>query len=190
VDKPCVDRDTAVTLLDGPVVSVHRLQSTDIHAVLALHENLADRDRYLRFFAVHPSYLKCLVTKPTDDNTNQYALGAFDTDRLICVANYTKTNDPDTGEVALAVAHDQHLLGVGTALLRHLAQIARHNGIGRLVADILAENHPMLKGLSDAGWRHSRKVCGPGRRGEAPSTDVPIEISFRRFRFGPEPDRD
>jgi GNAT superfamily N-acetyltransferase len=50
------------------------------------------------------------------------------------------------------VAHEDHLRGVGTALLKRLALIARTHGVRRFVADILAENHLMFKVLFDFGW--------------------------------------
>jgi L-amino acid N-acyltransferase YncA len=79
-------------------------------------------------------------------------------------------NDLETAEVALVVAHDQHLHGVGTALLRRIAHIARHNGLRRFVADILAENSLMFKVLCDAGWRHQHHRDGL-------VTHVEIELS-------------
>lgn len=109
---------------------------------------------------------------------------AFDTDRLIGVANYTKTNDPDTDEVALAVGHDQDLPGVGTALLRHLAQIAGHNGIRRFVADILAEPPDAQSSIRRPGLAAQPQ----GLRAWTATVKrrlrvFPSEISFRRFRF-------
>ena len=52
--------------------------------------------------------------------------------------------------MAVVVAHNEHLRGVGTALLRQLAEIATKNGLHHLFAEVLAENHLML------GWRPRR----------------------------------
>ena len=41
------------TLQDGATVQVRRLEPADIDAVIALHDTLSDRERYLRFFTVH-----------------------------------------------------------------------------------------------------------------------------------------
>ena len=65
-----------------------------------------------------------------------------------------------TAEVAVVVAHNDHLRGVGRVLLRRLAQIARANGIQHLVVDILATNHLLFKVLHDAGLRP--RGTGPG----------------------------
>jgi len=148
-------------LLDGRLVSLRRLTADDTEAALALHQHLSDHDRYFRFFTLNPIDLDHLVGKMTEPAHGQYALGAFDADRLIGVAHYTVAcDDPKVAEIAVVVAHEDHSLGVGTALLKHLAQVARANGIGRFVADILGQNHLMFMVLSDLGW--PRKPIGYG----------------------------
>jgi len=150
------------TLRDGAVVSLRRLQPTDIDAVIALHDALSERDRYLRFFTVHPLYLKKLAAKLTDDNGQNYALGAFESGTLIGVANYAMCGKPATADLAVVVRHEDHLRGVGTALLGRLAQIARDNGIQHLVADILTTNDLMFKVLHDAGLHPQQKNYDSG----------------------------
>ena len=58
------------------------------------------------------------------------------------------------------VAHAEHLRGVGTALLRRLGDIARKNGVHHLVAEVLWENHLMLRVLSETGWSCTRHLEG------------------------------
>lgn len=140
-------------LLDGRVVAVRRLGPADATATLALHQHLSNFDRYFRFFTLNQIDLDELTKKITEPAHDRYALGAFDDDRLIGVAHYVVTrDDPKVAEVAVTVAHEDHSLGVGTALLKHLAHVARGYGIGRFVADVLSENHLMLTLLFDLGW--------------------------------------
>jgi hypothetical protein len=61
-------------------------------------------------------------------------------------------HEDETAEVALVVAHNDHLRGVGTALLRWISHIARTNAIRHFVADVLVENRLMRNVLRDAGW--------------------------------------
>ncbi|GFG76247.1 GNAT family N-acetyltransferase [Mycobacterium botniense] len=154
--------ETSVRLRDGAAVQLRRLNDTDIDAVIELHDTLTDRERYLRFFTMHPTYLKTLAHKLTERNGKGYALGAFESGTLVGVANYVVSSKPDTAEVAVVVAHDDHMRGLGTTLLRRLAQIARHNGIRRFVADVLTTNYLMFKLLADAGLqpRHLRPSHG------------------------------
>ncbi|MBI2695423.1 GNAT family N-acetyltransferase [Mycobacterium nebraskense] len=147
-----VDVAATARLLDGRLVSLRPLTVTDAEAVLALHQHLSDHDRYFRFFTLQLSPLYELVAKLTEPEDGLYALGAFDADRLIGVAHYVVVDDPKVAEVAVVVAHEDHSVGVGTALLKHLAPIARSRGIGRFIADVLGENHLMLTVFFDLGW--------------------------------------
>jgi GNAT superfamily N-acetyltransferase len=147
-------------LLDGRLISLRRLDSDDAEAVVALHQHLSDYDRYFRFFTLLPAHLDELVSKLIEPTVGQYALGAFDGDRLIGVANYTVSADPTAADIAIVVAHEDHSLGVGTTLLKHLAQTARAHGIRRFVADVLAANDLMLAVLSDLGWPRERMNSG------------------------------
>lgn len=158
-------------LLDGSAVGMRRLDANDFDAVRALHEDLTDREQYLRFFiAPQPSYLKKVAHSLIERDPSHYTLGVFDGDRLIGVANYVTVGDPGVAEVAVAVGHDDHLRGVATALLRRLGEIARGNGIAYFEADVLAENHDLLQVLSDAGWL--REIPGGG-----PVLRVRIELA-------------
>jgi len=148
-----VEFEATAQLLDGRLVSLRRLTPDDNEAVLALHKHLTDFDRYFRFFTLTPIDLDRLVGTMTEHSHGQYALGAFDADRLLGVAHYKVVgDDPEVAEIAVVVAHDDHSVGVGTALLKHLAQIARAHGVGRFVADVLGENHLMIKVLCDLGY--------------------------------------
>jgi GNAT superfamily N-acetyltransferase len=111
---------------------------------------------------MHPVYLKNLADKLTDGNSDHCALGAFESGTLIGVADYAMCGKPATAEVDVVVAHKEHLRGVGTVLLERLAQIARDNGIQRLVADVLATNHLMFKVLHDAGLHPQHKSYESG----------------------------
>ena len=111
---------------------------------------------------MRPAYLKTLAAKLTDGNGANYALGAFESGTLIGIANYVLCAKPATADVAVVVAHEDHLRGVGTFLLRRLAQVARNNGIQHLVADVLTTNHLMFKVLHDAGLNPRRKTYDSG----------------------------
>lgn len=148
-----VEFPATVQLLDERNMSLRRLGADDAEAVMTLHRHLSDHDRYFRFFTLNQIDLDRLVRKMTKPAQGQYALGAFDADRLIGVANYIVVHDdPKVAEIAIAIAHEDHSLGVGIALLKHLARVARAHGITRFIADVLGENDLMLTVLSDLGW--------------------------------------
>jgi GNAT superfamily N-acetyltransferase len=157
-------------LLDGRVVSLRRLGADDAEPVMALHQHLSDHDRYFRFFTLQPAQLQELVGRLTEPPDGLCALGAFDADRLIGVAHYVLVReDPKAAEIAIVVAHEDHSLGVGTALLKQLARVARVHGIGRFVADVLGENHLMLMVVFDLGWR-----CEPADYGSVRHFEIEL----------------
>jgi GNAT superfamily N-acetyltransferase len=164
-------------LLDGRHVLLRRIGADDAEAVAALHQHLSDHDRYLRFFTLSTAQLDQLVSKMVEPSAGRYALGAFDGDQLIGMANYAVADDPTVAEFAIVVAGGEHLHGVGTALLRHLAQIAESHGIQRFAADILAENRLMFKVLFDLGWPYKRLTSGPIRHLEIELLECLSDVS-------------
>jgi hypothetical protein len=82
-------RDTKADTVELPdrVVSLRRLGEQDADAVLVLREHLPHRDRYRRFFAMRPVHPKQLARQLTETTSTCCAIGAFDADRLIGVAN-------------------------------------------------------------------------------------------------------
>jgi Acetyltransferase (GNAT) domain len=156
----CVSEGEKVTLLDGSEISIRRLCAGDETAVLELHQQLTDREQYMRFFVFHPKHLEEFARKMVECSETQCSLGAFEPGQLIGVASYFLVNEPDVAEVAIAVAHEDHLRGVATALLRCLGKVALSNGIQYFDADILAENFDMRRVISDAAWRHTTRFDG------------------------------
>ncbi len=149
-------RAFAAKLADGAWVVIRHLEPADADAVVALYDSLSQRERYLRFFTMQPVRCKDLASRLTDGHGDDFAVGAFESGTLIGVANYSICGKPATAEVAVVVAHDDQLRGVGTAMLRRLAQIARAKGIQHLVADVLTTNHVLFTVLRDAGLQPRR----------------------------------
>ena len=69
---------------------------------------------------------------------------------LVGAARYI-VGHPGRAEVAFAVEDAHQRRGIGPALLRHLAKIARGAGIEELAAEVLPENAPMLKVFERSG---------------------------------------
>jgi len=58
---------------------------------------------------------------------------------------------PGQAELAFTVVDRYQGQGIGAALMRHLAAIARAAGLKELIAEVLPENAPMLKVLERSG---------------------------------------
>jgi len=64
---------------------------------------------------------------------------------------------PGKAEVAFTVVDQYQGLGIGAALMHHLAVIARSAGLRELVAEVLPDNVSMLKVFEKSGLRVSAK---------------------------------
>jgi RimJ/RimL family protein N-acetyltransferase len=146
------DASSTATLLDGTVITVRPLRTDDYDAVLRLASELNGEERYQRFFTIHPTYIGEWALSLTAPAEGIAALGAFDREELLGVANYAELPESGEAEIAVVVAHEQHKRGVGTLLLRALGVLAHRAGIHRFVADVLTENHAMRAVIKDAGW--------------------------------------
>ncbi|MGH4009104.1 MAG: GNAT family N-acetyltransferase [Pseudonocardiaceae bacterium] len=139
-------------LTDGRIIWIRGLTTSDVTAVIRLHEQLPERDRYLRFFTLGPARLAAFAARlTTADDAHRGALGAFAGEELVGVAHYEVLDDPIEADVALVVNHAVQARGVGTLLLEHLGSLARNRGVRRFVAEVLAENSPMTQLLTNCG---------------------------------------
>ncbi|MGW0228501.1 bifunctional acetate--CoA ligase family protein/GNAT family N-acetyltransferase [Actinopolymorpha singaporensis] len=148
-------------LTDGRVVELRPLGPGDLDDLLRLHQDLPERDTYLRFFTTHPVGLPELLgplVQPGD--AHRLTVGAFAGQTLIGAAHYEVLSDPAEAEVAIVVDHRQQAQGLGTLLLEHLASAARRRGVRRLVAEVLTENAAMVRVFRDAGLPMTMRLEG------------------------------
>ncbi|GAB3915289.1 hypothetical protein GCM10011575_39910 [Microlunatus endophyticus] len=150
---PVVD----VLLADGDVATVRMLQPDDRDALLDLHRRTDPDNLRLRFFTASPATARRYAEGLLDRADQVIVLVVVRHDILIGVAA-AELVGPDTAEVAFLVDPAAHGLGIGTLLLEHLAAAARNRGIERFVAEMLAENGPMIKVFADAGFGYRRTL--------------------------------
>lgn len=147
---------------NGSIVHLRSMTTADTEAVRELHTSVSTRNRYLRFFTENPesaaSYADRLACR--DPDRGQVVLLAEQGDRLAGVGCY-EPGDPGEAEVAFLIDDLHHGLGMGTLLLEHLAAAARERGVDRFLAEVLAENHGMLRVFADSGFARQSTMSGP-----------------------------
>jgi RimJ/RimL family protein N-acetyltransferase len=149
------DRELNVVLRDGSTVHVCPAKPADAPAVRLLLRRLSDRSRWLRFFSACPDLAQAARWATEVDNDRRYGLVAtVERDgRVVGHAGLERESDhPERAEVALEIADAMQGKGLGTALLRQLAEAANELGIQVLNAEVLAENRQMIRVLRDCGY--------------------------------------
>jgi GNAT superfamily N-acetyltransferase len=159
---------TVDTLRDGTSVLVRPLLYSDRTELSERYEQLSPESRRLRFFGapdhLSPAQLEYLTNV---DHVDHAALGAW----LLTegtpgagVARYIRLRDePTVAEAAVTVVDELHGRGLGTILLRRLADWAAERGIRSFVTYALWDNVPVLEGLRQAGARISPAEPGVAR---------------------------
>jgi GNAT superfamily N-acetyltransferase len=163
---------SAVEMLqDGNRVNIRALRQDDRAEFLAAVGRISAGSLYRRFFTLRRGFSEQEV---------DYFLNIDFVDHVALVAEVEEANrpvivggaryivmKPGKAEVAFAVIDEYQGQGIGTALMRHLAEIARDSGLRELVAEVLSDNEAMLKVLQKSGLPRITK----------PESDV-VEVSL------------
>lgn len=157
-----------VVASDGGIVHLRPILPSDAEALLRFHQSLSERTRYLRYFGPYPRIPPRDLERFTNvDHRARVALICLLGDEIIAVGRYEGLGRADAepaggveaAEVAF-VARDEHQgRGLGSILLEHLAAAARENGVRRFEAEVLVENHQMVRVFRDAGYQVSREFA-------------------------------
>ncbi|GAA5138290.1 bifunctional acetate--CoA ligase family protein/GNAT family N-acetyltransferase [Pseudonocardia adelaidensis] len=154
-----------VVATDGGIVHLRPIVPGDAEALLRFHQSLSERTRYLRYFGPYPRIPpRDLERFTTVDHRTRVALICLLGDEIIAVGRYEGLGPGPDGRVEAAevafVARDDHQRrGLGSILLEHLAAAARENGLRRFEAEVLVENHQMVRVFRDAGYQVSREFA-------------------------------
>ncbi|SDZ07435.1 Acyl-CoA synthetase (NDP forming) [Amycolatopsis xylanica] len=148
-----------VVLSDGGTVHLRPVIPDDADGLVALHGRLSERSRYFRYFGAYPRIpQRDLERFSVVDHHDRVAFVALLGDEIIAVGRYERLDDGPSAEVAFVVDDAHQGRGLGSILLEHLAAAAAECGLSRFVAEVLAENSPMVRVFRDAGYQVSREI--------------------------------
>jgi ribosomal protein S18 acetylase RimI-like enzyme len=143
------------TLRNGRQAEIRALRSEDRTGLIAAVDRTGEQSLYRRFFAPKRGFTEQEIAYYTNvDQVNHVALVALVEENgqptIVGGGRYIVLQ-PGRAEIAFAVDDNHQGLGIGAALMRHLASIARGAGLEELVAEVLPENSAMLKVFEKSG---------------------------------------
>jgi GNAT superfamily N-acetyltransferase len=142
---------------NGRRIEIRALRPDDQAELIAAIDRTSAQSLYRRFFATKRDFSENDIAFFVNvDFTNHVALIAVVEEggrRVIVGGGRYVVARPGTAEVAFAVVDEYQRQGVGSALMRHLAALARDAGLKELIAEVLPANIPMLKMFEKSGLR-------------------------------------
>jgi GNAT superfamily N-acetyltransferase len=143
------------TLRDGRQVEIRAFRSGDRDDLLAAVGRTSAQSLYRRFFTVKRSFSErereFFLNVDFIDHVALMAWVDESARRVIAGGGRYVVVEPGKAEVAFVVVDHYQGQGIGAALMRHLATIARAAGLQELIAEVLPENMPMLKVFEKSG---------------------------------------
>ncbi|MER6379244.1 GNAT family N-acetyltransferase [Streptomyces sp. NPDC001250] len=154
-----------VVLRDGGTARIRPITVDDADRLVSFYEQVSDESKYYRFFAPYPRLSAKDVHRFTHhDFVNRVGLAATIGGEFIATVRYDRIGadglpasaPADEAEVAFLVQDAHQGRGVASALLEHIAAVARERGIRRFAAEVLPANAKMIKVFTDAGYTQQR----------------------------------
>ncbi|MER6088742.1 bifunctional acetate--CoA ligase family protein/GNAT family N-acetyltransferase [Streptomyces bluensis] len=154
-----------VVLRDGGTARIRPITVDDAERLVSFYEQVSDESKYYRFFAPYPRLSAKDVHRFTHhDFVDRVGLAATVGGEFIATVRYDRINTDgmpasapaDEAEVAFLVQDAHQGRGVASALLEHIAAVARERGIRRFAAEVLPANTKMIKVFTDAGYQQQR----------------------------------
>ena len=148
-------------LRNGEQIEIRALRPQDRDDLMAAVDRTSSDSLYRRFFAVRRHFTETEESFYLNvDFVSHVALIAVANENgqpIIIGGGRYVVGEPGQAEVAFTVVDKYQGRGVGAALLRHLAMIARQAGLRELVAYVLPDNRAMLKVFEKSGLKYTAK---------------------------------
>jgi len=144
----------SLELFDGSTVTLRLIAPDDRDALLAFHRGLSEKTIYMRYFSpvsyswrTSDSRLADVLCNDPDHHltlvAERIARGSGNRE-IIGIGRLVITAPHAAAEFAVTIADRYQGMGVGSAVLGMLVELARNEGLDMLTGSILPENRAMI----------------------------------------------
>jgi acetyltransferase len=153
-------------LPDGRRLVIRPIRPEDAHLEREFVDGLSERSRFLRFMYALPTLTPEMLSRFTQiDYDREMALIALleedGVEKQVGVARYMSYPDKRGCEFAIVVSDRHQKMGIATALLSELIDVARNRRLTRMDGLVLRENTNMLKLAERLGFESERDPDDP-----------------------------
>jgi acyl-CoA hydrolase/GNAT superfamily N-acetyltransferase len=149
---------TTMLLDDGTLIGFRAMQPTDEKETKDLFYSLSQETVYYRYM----SHMKRIPRKQlqnfvyVDHRTEVAIVGTVPEahgEDIIAIGRYYLDQKTNRAEVAFVVRDDWQMRGIGGFIMKHLATIAKRNGISGFTAEVMRDNKPMQAVINHSGMK-------------------------------------
>lgn len=188
----CKDRvaSDSIELFDGSTVTLRLITPEDRDALLAFHRSLSEKTVYMRYFSPVSFEWRTSQNRLADVLCNDphhhltlvgERIGAGSGNReIVGVGRLVMAEDRNEAEFAVTVADHFHGMGIGSAILGKLIELACEEGLSAITGAVLPENRAMISVCRKLGFSILTRPSGEPlqARLELPATpSAPVQMS-------------
>lgn len=151
--------------IDGESITIRPAKPVDERRIQEHYYSLDHEDIFRRFFHEKTSFERWEVENKSQidyikDLTLIAVVGEAGFDRVVGVAEYLLLVNSNLAEVAFTIDRDYQGKGLGKRFLKKMADVARDNGIGGLVAYTAPHNQAMIRLFKTLPYKVSTSFDG------------------------------
>jgi acyl-CoA hydrolase len=151
------DLETRRKLKNGEEIFFRPVKISDEPLLKEFFYSLSPQTMFRRFVSTrrdmpHERLQEFVIINNAEEVSIQAIIRDDPKEEIVGIGRYYLDENTHTGEVAFTVKDSFHNLGIGTELLDYLIYLGKKRGLIGFVAEVLAENKPMLHVLSKTGF--------------------------------------
>jgi acetyltransferase len=157
--------ESTAPMKNGETVTIRPIRAEDEPLIIKFHETLSERTVYFRYLQMlnlgqrtaHERLIRiCFI-----DYDRELALVVVHNHEIIGVGRLHKLHGTNEAEFAEVISDAYQGQGLGKLMLNRLIDVARAEGVSRVVADIHAENVAMQAVCKKLGFQIEREFGDP-----------------------------